>query len=204
MPDQPVANEVSCSVDIKVSLPEEGVIRVESRRLFGAPDAPLCRRFVERAFLAPEIEGVVLSPGEKPGIELRFDATLYSQRQVLEHVAALLDDGDGLDGTEAAPNIAKLALRVGILEVPPTATARDRFGIIRYQRCAQRVTGWQIVSERVGAIKLENSVLYRKSVLCEAIERELCRVRPAPARPGADNRDSRQCTGHCRTSRAAR
>jgi len=60
--------------------------------------------------------------------------------------------------------------------VPPAVTARDRHGVIRYQRCAQRVTGWQIVSERVGAIKLDNPVLYRKSVLCEAIERELMSV----------------------------
>jgi heavy metal translocating P-type ATPase len=38
------------------------------------------------------------------------------------------------------------------------------------------VTGWKVVSERIGAIKLENPVLYRKAVLCEAIERELMSV----------------------------
>ena len=176
MHDEAVANEVSSAVDVKVLLPGDGVIRVESRQLFGEPDAPLCRRFVERAFLAPQIDGVVLAPGAIPAIELRFDATHYSQRQVLEQLAALLDAGDGLDGAEAAPNMIKLAPRIGNPEVPPAVTARDRHGIIRYQRCAQRVTGWQIVSERVGAIKLENPVLYRKSVLCEAIERELMSV----------------------------
>jgi hypothetical protein len=176
MHDEAVANEVSSAVDVKVLLPGDGVIRVESRQLFGEPDAPLCRRFVERAFLAPQIDGVVLAPGAIPAIELRFDATHYSQRQVLEQLAALLDAGDGLDGAEAAPNIIKLAPRIGYPEVPPAVAARDRHGIIRYQRCAQRVTGWQIVSERVGAIKLENPVLYRKSVLCEAIERELMSV----------------------------
>src|SRR5713101_2741668 len=123
MHDGSVANETSASVDVKVSLPEDGVIRVESR-LFGEADDLLCRRFVERAFRAPQIEGVVLTPGAIPAIELQFDATCYSQRQVLERVAALLDAGD----------------------------------------------------ERVGAIKLENPVLYRKSVLCEAIERELMSV----------------------------
>jgi hypothetical protein len=176
MPDQPVANEVSPSVDVKVSLPKDGVIRVESRRLFGETDAPLCRCFVERAFLATEIESVVITPAPTPAIELRFDATLYSQRQVLEHVATLLDAGDGLDGAEAAPNLVKLAPRISKLAVPPAVTACDRYGIVRYQRCAQGVTGWQIVSERVGAIRLENPVLYRKSVLCEAIERELMSV----------------------------
>src|ERR1700732_4745128 len=128
MHDEAVANEVSSAVDVKVLLPGDGVVRVESRQLFREPDAPLCRRFVERAFLAPQIDGVVLAPGAIPAIELRFDVTHYSQRQVLE------------------------------------------------QRGALRVPGWQIVSERVGAIKLENPVLYRKSVLCEAIERELMSV----------------------------
>jgi Cu2+-exporting ATPase len=172
-------------------------------------------------FLAPQIDGVVLAPGATPAIELRFDATRYSQRQVLEHVAALLDAGEGMDGAEAAPDIVKLA-PLGYPKVPPAVTARDRHGVIRYQRCAQRVTGWQIVSERVGAIKLENPVIYRKSVLCEAIERELmsvlgvdryetssrllglCRVRSAPARPGPDHRDPGRCTGQRRISRAAR
>src|SRR3984893_1153693 len=176
MHDDAVANEVSSAVDVKVLLPGDGVIRVESRQLFGEPDAPLCRRFVERAFLATQIDGVVLASGAIPSIELRFDATQYSQREVLEQLAALLDAGHGLDGAEAVPNIVKLAPHIGYPMVPPAATARDRHGVIRYQRCAQRVTGWQIVSERVGAITLENPVLYRKSVLCEAIERELMGV----------------------------
>ena len=75
MHDDPVANEASPAVEVKVLLPGDGVIRVESRRLFSEPDAPLCRRFVERAFLAPQIDGVVLAPGAIPAIELRFDAT---------------------------------------------------------------------------------------------------------------------------------
>ena len=95
MHDEAVANEVSSAVDVKVLLPGDGVIRVESRQLFGEPDAPLCRRFVERAFLAPQIDGVVLAPGAIPAIELRFDATHYSQRQVLEQLAALLMPATG-------------------------------------------------------------------------------------------------------------
>jgi heavy metal translocating P-type ATPase len=192
MHDEAVAYEEGPAADFKISLPADGIIRVESRWLFGEPDAPLCRRFVERAFLAPQIESVVLAPDAIPAIELRFDATQYSQRQVLEQVAALLDAGAGLDGGETAANVVTPAPRVGYPEVPPAATARDRHGIVRYQRCAQRVTGWQIVSERVGAIKLENPVLYRKSVLCEAIERELMSVL------GVDRYEtsSRNCWAH--------
>jgi len=87
MHDEVVADQESLAVDVQVSLPADGVILVQSRRLFGDPDAPLCRRFVERAFLAPEIESVVLAPALIPAIKLRFDATHYGQCQVLEHLA---------------------------------------------------------------------------------------------------------------------
>ena len=153
--------------DVKVLLPDDGVIRVESLRLFGEPDGALCRRFVERAFLAPEIDGVVIAMGSTPAIELRFDATRRGQRQVLEHLAELLiGDDQSHEG----------ALCNGAPDVPPVATARDRHGVVRYHRYARRITGWRVTCERVGVIKLENPVLYRKAVLCEAIERELMSV----------------------------
>jgi copper chaperone CopZ len=155
-------------IDLKVLLPEDGTIRVESARLFGEPDGALCRHFVQRAFLALEIERVVVAPGPAPAIELQFDATQRGQRQVLEHIAELLAARDW--SGEAA------AARGGALEVPPAATARDQHGVVRYHRYARRVTGWRVTCERVGMIKLENPVLYRKAALCEAIERELMGV----------------------------
>src|SRR4029077_8918857 len=101
--------------------------------------------------LAPEIDCVVIvgsAPARSvpPAIELQFDATQYSQRQVLEHVAALLDGASSRN-----PGV----------EVPSAFTARDQHGAVRYRRYGQRVTGWRVVSEHVGAIKLENPVLYR-------------------------------------------
>jgi hypothetical protein len=96
-----------------------------------------------------------------PAVELRFDTTLHSPRRILEQVAALLD---------AVPSGDP------VIEVPPALTARGRRGAIRYYRYGQRATGWKVVSERIGSIKLENPVLYRKAVLCEAIERELMSV----------------------------
>src|SRR5271169_1741462 len=165
MYDAPVGRDVSPNVDVKIVFPENGVIRIESARLFAEPDGSLCRRFVGRVFLAPEIDSVVIAPtmaeGVTPAIELRFDATQYSQRLVLEQVAVLLD---------AAPNGDPG------MEVSSALTARDQHGAVRYQRYGQRVTGWRVVSERIGAIKIENPVLYRRAVLCEAIERELMSV----------------------------
>jgi Cu2+-exporting ATPase len=154
--------------DLRVLLPEDGVIRVESAWLFGAPDGPLCRRFVERAFLAKEIEGVVITPGLTPAVELRFDATRRGQRQVLEHVAELLVASDRSVAAVAGPSNA--------LTVPPSVTACDRQGVVRYHRYARMVTGWRVTCERVGMIRLENPVLYRKAALCEVIERELMSV----------------------------
>jgi heavy metal translocating P-type ATPase len=166
--------------DVRILFPEDGIIRVESAQMFADPDGPLCRRFVERSFEAPEIEGVLIAPAPLPSIELQFDATQRGQRQVLEHIAALLmaDDepgpapSNGGVGDHRPPS----ALHADDLEVPPAFTARDRHGVVRYHRYARRVTGWRVTSQRMGMIKLENPVLYRKAPLCEAIERELMSV----------------------------
>src|SRR5262249_31380102 len=162
MYDEPVA---SPHVDVNIVFPQDGIIRIESTRLFAEPNGLLSRCFVGRALLAPEIESVLITPAMKgeitTAIELCFDATLYSQRQVLEGVAALLD---------AAPSGDP------VIEAPSALTARDRHGAVRYYRYGQRATGWKVVSERIGMIKLENPVLYRKTALCEAIERELMSV----------------------------
>ena len=144
---------MTADLNVKVLFPADGVIRIESARLFGEPGNPLCRQFVARAFLAREIDGVVIAPGSTPAIELRFDATQRGQRQVLEHVAELLIAGDGSD---------KTVERSKALEVPPAAPARDQHGVVRYHRNARRVTGWRVTCERVGMIRLENPALYRK------------------------------------------
>jgi heavy metal translocating P-type ATPase len=165
MYDAPVGSDLSPGVDIKIVVPDDGIIRIESARLFVEPDGLLCRRFLGQAFLAPEIDSVAIGPATAqratPAIELYFDATQYSPRQVLEHVAALLD---------AVPSTDPCT------EVSPALTARDCRGGVRYHRYGPRITGWRVVSERVGMIKLENPALYRKAALCEAVERELMSV----------------------------
>jgi len=166
MHNDAVAGDASPRVDVKIVLPAAGTIRIESARLFADPDGALCRRFVGRAFRAAEIDSAVIAGTATaeaviPAIDLQFDATQHSACQVLENVAAMI---------EAVPSCDP-----GV-EVPSAATARDRHGAVRYHRFGGQITGWRVVSERVGAIKLENPVLYRKAVLCEAIERELMSV----------------------------
>jgi heavy metal translocating P-type ATPase len=165
MYDAPAGSALRLAADIKIVFPRDGVIRVESARMFADPDGPICRRFLGQAFLAPEVDSAVIQPetahGVTPAVELRFDAAQYGLRQVLEHVAVLLDAAASTDPCT---------------EVPPALTARDHRGAVRYHRYGHRITGWRVVSERVGMIKLENPVLYRKAALCEAVERELMSV----------------------------
>ena len=165
MYDAPVGSDLSPGVGIKIVFPDDGIIRIEGAPLFADQEGSACRRFLGRVFLAPEIDsaviGPVTTPGVTPAIELRFDATQYSPRQVIEHVATLLD---------VPPNTDHCT------EVPPALTARDCRGAIRYHRYGPRITGWRVVSERVGVIKLENPAVYRKAALCEAVERELMSV----------------------------
>jgi hypothetical protein len=173
------ADAASC-FDVRILFPEDGIIRIESAQMFADPDGPLCRRFVARSFQAPEIEGVLIAPAPVPAIELQFDATQRGQRQVLEHIAGLLMPDDEPDPTLSHGGIACLGPAhppcADDPEVPPAAAARDRHGVVRYHRYARRITGWRVVRERMGVIKLENPVLYRKAALCEAIDRELMSV----------------------------
>jgi hypothetical protein len=140
MYDEPVGSDLCADVDVRIVFPDNGVIRIESTRLFAEPDGPLCRRFVGRVFLVPEIDSVMIAPtmaeGVTPAIELRFDATQCSPRHVLERVAELLDAAPSDD-----PGMA----------LSPALTARDQRGAVRYHRYRHRLTGWRVVSERIGA-----------------------------------------------------
>ena len=77
--------ELRPHVDVRVGCPDNGMIRIESALLFADADGLLCRRFVGRVLLAPEIDSVVIIPAMAaeitPAIELRFDATRCSPRQ---------------------------------------------------------------------------------------------------------------------------
>ena len=63
-----------------------------------------------------------------------------------------------------APSIAVLSL------------AWKRHGVVSYSRPVVAPSGWQVKLDRPGRIRLKNAVLYRKSELCQAIERELMTV----------------------------
>jgi heavy metal translocating P-type ATPase len=151
---------------IRVLFPEVGVIRVESATVFSALDGSLCRRFLQAALRLNAIEDASFAPTPTPSVDLRYDEGRHRRNKVLDELALALSRGtgrgraDGKHGDKPMPVAASVA-------------ARDRYGVVRYRRCAGRITGWRVERERVGAVRLSNPLLHRKRALCEAIEREL-------------------------------
>ena len=78
MYDEPAGSDSCAGVDVKVVFPDDGIIRIESTRLFADADGSPCRRFVGRVFLATEIESVVIvsamaervTPAIEPGSDM--------------------------------------------------------------------------------------------------------------------------------------
>jgi Cu2+-exporting ATPase len=201
--------------DLSVSFPSRGVIRLQSRSLFGDADDPTCRRFLEHVFQAAEISHVTLSGGTTPQAELRFCPKTSRLEDVVRRVVGLLrqDSGNGRvssngqagassnghassngqagassnghapsngharDGV-AAPHFEHPTHRREVKGplVAGAATARDKNGVVRYYRHDSVVTGWEIKVDQPGRLRLKNPVLYRKSELCQAIERELMSI----------------------------
>ena len=147
----------------QVSFPGAGVIRIESAGFVGSPDNDFCRRFLQRAMLTPPIDAAVIAPGRAPSIDLHFNAEQHAAR------ACWIGSRRSFSRRGARRSGQRLA-------VAPSATARDWRGVVRYHRFAGRITGWRVERARVGSARLHNPVLYRKRVLCEAIERELMSV----------------------------
>lgn len=154
----------------RIRLGESGTVTISNPALFGDPDNPHCSRFLRRAFALDALRGATIHGGEAASCELSFDRSIRA-RDFLARLATCFEDGEPL-GSEGQPSDVSGKLPV----VTPVIAARDRHGVVHYHRHAHLVTGWRVVAEKAGSIKLSNPVLYRKSVLCDAIERELMSV----------------------------
>jgi len=242
-------------MDISVTFPDQGRIRLESQSLFADPESEGCRRFLERVFLAEEITNVSIQGGPIPRAELHYAPQTHALKDVVAKVASILTEdadasqrspnGDGAhlaSGAVAPTNRLAAAAgsghdsgnangngnghfhgqgngngnghalgagpaasagrmpsapsgnghasgngRANGAPVPPKGraierrgklvaraeSARDRRGVVRFYRQDTIITGWRVVREAPGRLKLKNPVLYRKSDLCQAIDREL-------------------------------
>lgn len=83
------------AADLTVTFPARGVIRLESRSLFGDAENPTCRHFVERVFQADEVTGVTIRGGRSPRAELRFCPKTSRLDQVVDRIVGLLRQGPG-------------------------------------------------------------------------------------------------------------
>lgn len=167
--DPATSRPASAPADVTLSFPGPGLIRVESQALFGKPDNTQCRRFLERVFTAESLVGAVLKGDSHPIAELRFDARRHSLKAVLSRLSECLKEEP--PAAEPVPPSDTHSIVIA-----PAITAKDRHGVVHYHRYGHLVTGFQIVAERTGFMKVKNPVLYRKAGLCQAIERELMSV----------------------------
>jgi heavy metal translocating P-type ATPase len=238
------------NLDLAITFPSRGVIRMRSRSLFGDADSTVYRRFLERVFLAREISNVAISAGAEPQAELHFCPETSRLEDVVKQIVAVLREGaghpearsngapsshsngngqhngvvhdngaapaDGLAGANGhasanghahsnghagtngrphanghvasnghssggVPPVSRLGhdahrKEACNLVIANPATARDKDGVVRYYRHDTVVTGWRITRDLPGRLRLKNPVLFRKSELCQAIERELVSV----------------------------
>src|SRR5271170_2612053 len=80
---------MSC-IDLAVSFPARGVIRLSSHALFGDTDSPTCRRFLDRVFQAEEISEVTITMGDSPRADLRYCPKTWKLEGGVNRVASFL------------------------------------------------------------------------------------------------------------------
>ncbi|APW61269.1 heavy metal translocating P-type ATPase [Paludisphaera borealis] len=179
-------------MDLAVSFPARGAIRLQSRSLFAEPGNDACRRFLERVFQAAEIEDVTInSPRdgvEVPHADLRFRAEAHKLNDVVNRISGFLDPDRVKNGQATtapangrAPHSANGRAAadgrehhgVAITKVTPVRNAQGR---VRFFRYGSVVTDWEIKHELPGRLRLMNPAIHRKAELCQAIERELMSV----------------------------
>ncbi len=155
--------------EISVSFPSAGVIWVRCDSLFADAESPACRRFIERAFLSKVVASVSIAGGDAPRAELSFCPRTFALSYVIRRLEATLGRGWDGDGEPAPPGAE-------VTRIASTKAARDDRGTVRYYRHDSLVTGWEVKSEIPGRLRLKHPILFRKSPLCHAIERELTGV----------------------------
>ena len=155
-------------VDISVSFPSPGVIRLLSESLFGDADSPTCRQFIDRVFRSQVISSVAITEGEVAQADLRYCPRTQRLPEILRRVAAALRQVRRKSGATHPDSEAA--------QVTSSSAPRDDRGTVCYYQYGSTVTCWEIKSDRPGRVRLKHPILFRKKALCQAIERELTGV----------------------------
>jgi Cu2+-exporting ATPase len=170
------------TLDISISFPAAGVIRLRSDSLFGDADSPICRRLIERVFRSQVICSVAVTGGKSARADLHYCPLTLALEDVAGRVVAALR---GARARVANGRRGRKDPRVTFSRAP-----RDDHGTDHYHREGSRPTGWEVKSDIPGRLRVRNSILFRKRALCHAIERDLTGV------PGIDrfSANSVSCT----------
>lgn len=113
------------SNDLIVTFPRRGLIRLESRSLFGDAANPARGRFLERVAGVPEVLGVAIRAGRVPHAEIRFHPSESRlETIVLRIVAALRGEVDPMEGDREPGRWAVRLVRPGRLLLANRAIRR--------------------------------------------------------------------------------
>ena len=190
-------------MDIAISFPRDGRILLKSRFLFADPAGDHCRRFVERVAVADGVDSVTIRGGRSPlgagQAEISYRPSVCTREQAVSAIYARLASGDGARA-DGHPPTAPEAVR------PPAPRANGRgrgerrsagfdLGGLRgaLKAAAPKgkaaASGWEVLHEMPGRVRLRDERLHRQKDLCQAVERELMGVL------GVDNYKTNPTTG---------
>ncbi|PTY03406.1 heavy metal translocating P-type ATPase [Verrucomicrobia bacterium LW23] len=149
-----------------VRYPKAGVIEIKSKDLFGDTGSEACRRFLERVFLAQEVNVVeVQSARGMATINYAFDGS--PAQAVIKKVANYISSG----GPDEHHDGESAQAFEGLQVLEHYAQKQMRF-----QRYGPVVSTWAVKHETPGRIRFKNPIIYRKGEICQNIERELMSV----------------------------
>jgi Cu2+-exporting ATPase len=155
------------TIDIAVSHPANGCMRLTSRYFFADPKADACQQFIGRIFEVEEVRAVeVMASGAWAHIE--YTNGVVPCRQVVEKISRHLRNGtNGTNGTGAVR-----APYVNSTRDLPVAFADAAEGW-RVERHGPVLSTWEIKHELPGRIRFRNRLIHRRKDMCDSIDRAL-------------------------------
>ena len=157
-------------MDVRVNFPQPGVIEID-HPMFRKDDGSCCR-FVMAIFSVEAVSRVRLGPLSGGRATLWYDSRRVSPGELLKRLAARLKAVTSADRSSGEPAASLGALR----SLAPQGFARDRRGVAHLQRHGHLISGWRLISCRVGRATFRHAVIFRRRALAREIERELLTV----------------------------
>jgi Cu2+-exporting ATPase len=167
-------------MDISVSFPAEGTIRIRSRFLFADPEGEDCRRFIERVRGTAVIRSVtVRGRGLRLGAnqaEIRYCPRTYTRQQAIAAIYARLAGGDGAFAQAPSAPTSPASLKANGTNGNGHKNGHSRRNGHTPKHGSATRDEWHVLHEVPGRIRVRHERLHRRKELCQAIERELMSV----------------------------